>query len=421
MSARRFAISLFALLSALSAHATVSEHPDFTEDRDRPVRLLLLPVQSSITRGRVTDSESLIKETAVLERAIAREAIAALQRRGYTLDAEIVSAESLASSEYLLSVMDEARDRAMESLADASRDPKGVARGRFTIDTAALPLAAHSGAEGLLILQSQSFIVSKGSKALAGIMNPFNLAAATRTRTQVIGGLFDMRDGQLLAVVAGRDMGPVLKKPDAVAKEVIASAFRDFPVQGSGKRAKPKFRKAAPPRQLAPVPVADERSTEATLAAFEEAAAAHEAPIDRDAAPATMPPEPAAVDVLENESGAERAPTTPPSIDERKSLLRLLDMAPESRPRPALQAIFLGDAGATGLTVRNMSPSPVRVSVDRALFELLEPGQRLELAVRTGSHRLLVAHADEDRELVRAAVIVREGRIAIAELWPVSD
>ena len=80
--------------------------------------------------------------------------------------------------------------------------------------------------------------------------------------------------------------------------------------------------------------------------------------------------------------------------------------------------MFLGDEGPTSLAVRNMSPHSVRVSLDRDAFVLLEPGELLERPVRAGSHRLLVAHAEEERELVRAAVIVREGRVAIAELWP---
>lgn len=430
MTTRILAAGLLFLLAG-PAVAAVGEHPDFTEDRNRPARIVLLPVQSSITRGRLTDAESLIKETEVLEQALTREAASALQALGYELDTEIVSAEALASNEGLLAIMDEARDRAYESLGDASRDPKGIGMGRFTIEDSALPLAAHSGAEGLLVLQSQSFIVSKGSKALGAILNPFNLTA-TATRTQVFGGLFDMRDGQLLAVFTGRDVGPVLKKPDGVARQVIASAFSDYPRLGSAQPAKAKLRRAAPPRDLEPVPATDKRSAADTLAAFEEAAASAEEPVDRDAAPdldGGVETEPEGTESAEAAEPTESAPQPPASgepapalsTDEQELLLALLDAPPEARPAPTLQVVLLGDVGATALAVRNMSPEPVRVSIDRSPLVEVQPGGLLELEVKPGSHRLLVAHAEGDRELARAAVTVREGRVGIVELWPAGN
>ena len=78
MRLRGLGSALLMLLVALPAAGSVSEHPDFTENRDRPARIVLLPVQSSITRGRMTDSESLIKETRALEQALTREAARAM-------------------------------------------------------------------------------------------------------------------------------------------------------------------------------------------------------------------------------------------------------------------------------------------------------------------------------------------------------
>jgi hypothetical protein len=413
----RLACLAIAMAVAGSAAATVSEHPDFTENRDRPQRIVLLPVQSTITRGRLTDAQSLIKETEVLEDALTREAAAALQLLGYELDIETTSTEAVASDERLLLIMDEARDRAFESLGDANRDPKGVGRGRFSIGDAAIPLASHARADGLLVLQSQSFIISKGSKALGALFNPLSLAT-TGTRTDLMGGLFDMRDGQLLAVVAGREVGPVLKKPDEVARQVIASTFSSFPAHGRGKQAKAKLRRAAPRREIVPVPQAGELGEVATLAAFEEIAAEVEAATDvaatspetDDDSPAmTGEPPPLQQDAVE----------APPSVSEQDLLLRLLETPPSVRPEPTLQAVFLGDVGATALGVRNMSPNPLRISINRAALVSMAPGELFEVAVKPGSHRLLVVHAEEERELVRAKVSVLEGRVAITELWPV--
>ena len=57
----------------------------------------------------------MIKETKALETALAREAVRAFEALGYRLDAESASAEALAADEELLTVADEARDRARET------------------------------------------------------------------------------------------------------------------------------------------------------------------------------------------------------------------------------------------------------------------------------------------------------------------
>jgi hypothetical protein len=431
---------LAGLLPALAFAATVQEHPDFTEDRFRPTRWLLLPPEASITRGRVTDAEPMIKETEALETALAREAARSFGALGYRLDAESASAQALAADEELLAIADEARDRARETLARASTDPKGIARGRFTIGDAGLPLAAATGADGLLLLQSQSLIVSKGSKALSAIFNPLNLVAATRTRTQVVGALYDLRDGQLLAVVLGRDVGAVLKNPDEVARQVLDSAFRELPRQGVGQAAKRKFREAAPAREVEPVPELGGSSGEQVLAAFDEVAGELEAPVDRDAAAAGDAPAPpreagGADDLNEAQAGPgpdtappaattiemdprEQEPRLAPRGAEAEAIEALLAAPPEERPEPELQVVFLGDAGETGVRVRNMAPRVVRVSLDRGAWRVLEAGGVVEFGVDPGGHRLLVADAAEDREIARAAVVASEGRLAIVELWP---
>lgn len=450
------------LLPPLGLAATVQEHPDFTEDHFRPTRWLLLPPEAAITRGRVTDAEPMIKETEALEVALAREAKRAFEALGYRLDVESASAEALAADEELLAVADEARDRARETLARAGNDPKGIARGRFTIGDAGLPLAAATGAEGLLLLQSQSLIVSKGSKALSAIFNPLNLVAATRTRTQVVGALYDLRDGQLLAVVMGRDIGPVLKEPDEVARQVLDSAFGGLPRRGVGQAAKRKFREAAPPREVEPVPELGGASGEEVLAAFEEVADELEAPVDRDAATAADAPSPPAEAPSSpaDEAGAaaadERAPADAPPSDapsdapsdppsdapaappveldpsepeprlapraaEAETIEALLAAPPEERPEPELRVVFLGDLGETGLRVRNMAPRVVRVSLDRGAWRLVKAGGAVEFPVKPGGHRLLVADAAEDREIARAAVVASQGRLAIVELWPVPE
>ena len=64
-----------------------------------------------------------------------------------------------------------------------------------------------------------------------------------------------------------------------------------------------------------------------------------------------------------------------------------------------------------------MTLATVRIAVDLTAWRTLLPGDAVRLDVGRGSHRLLVAHETQDRELARAACIVSTGRIAIAELW----
>jgi hypothetical protein len=421
--ATRAAVPLACVLAVVPASARPVEHPDFTENLNRPVLWLLLPPESSITRGRVTDAEPLIQETLALEEALSASMVRQLGALGYQVDALSASVEAQAGDEQLRELAADATDLALEALAKASHDPNGVAEGRFTIGDGALALGARTGAEGLIVLRSESLIASKGSKALSGIMNPFNLLSATRTRTQLIGGLYDARDGQLLAMIVGRDVGGVVKHPDEVGREVVESALRGFPPRGSGRAAKAKWRRQAPPRDVDPLPEPEELDVEDVLAAFESVAG--ETPEAEPSVASEAVATPAAKDA--DETAAGDAATEPEGsdvgaeVDPLEELLRLHDTLPRDRPEPELQVAFLGDVGETSLVVALMAPRAVRISIDRGEFQLLEPGGRLELAVSPGSHGLLVADAERPRELVRAVLVVVEGRRAIAELWPRGD
>ena len=421
----------------------MAEHPDFTEGLQRPERWLILPVESSITRGRLTDAEPLIKETKAIEQALTHEVERALVEGGYEVDIHSLSVDALSLDEGLDRATGEVRSRAFELLAQAGRDAKGIARGRFSIADAGLPLAAATGANGLVIVQSRSLIVSKGNKALAAVLNPFNLVGATRTRTELLVALLDLRDGQLLAVLTGGDIGAVLKNPEEVARQVVDSAFRQLPAHDRAQAAKRKFREQAPARDLRPVPQAEGPASDEVLTAFEEVAsewegqAGHPEPggslTPESEAPAASPAPGQGVEAAASEevapseaaaTGREAGPsgtsaTSPEPVGEAAGSLRdMFDSPPEARPEPELQVVFLGEPGPTALRIRNMAREPSRVSIGRRPWRLLPPGESLDLPVEPGSHQILVAAAEVDRELARAAVIAGEGRIAIVELWP---
>jgi hypothetical protein len=431
---------LAALAAAGSARAAGAnwEHPDFAAGTARPVRIMVLPPMSDMVRSRVNEGVPLVKETAALETALAQSTADTLKALGYEPDVETLSTQRQAEDRDLAALVRAMTDRVDEIVPNVADEPRAIREGRFTVGESALALAARTGGDGFLIVQSQTIIPSKGQRAHSSVLAAAfgGIPVPPTNITQAVAILVNGHTGDISTVKVGSAGGPVLKQPQEVARKVATDTFRSFPartqVHPLGKKA---ARRAAEHRGEVPSAHETTAPEEDVLARY-EAAAATEAETaggtPREQGEIVEPrkefdvggPMPAQVPQATAEDVGQTAapvvvpsgapgPVTPDGPDPKAAWRTPLEM----RPAPTRQVIFQMLDGGPSVAVRNVADPDFRVSIDDAPWSTLSAGGMLTVPVAAGSHRILAIGAD-GREVARASCIVSADRMAVAELWP---
>ncbi|MEM7245297.1 MAG: hypothetical protein AAF533_08125 [Acidobacteriota bacterium] len=396
---------------APDAAAASYEHPDFTEGHERPARLLVLPPVSSISRSKINESEPLIKETRALEDALAGSVSNRLTLLGY--EVVLLTPEEINDDPRLADWYEQFLARALETASQASVKPKDIRFGRFSIGDHGFPLADRFQVDGAVLLNSQSLIHGKGKKALFGVLGTVlgdPLAAARgMTRTQLLAVTYDLRDGQLLSLGAGLEAGKVLKKPEAVAAGAVHAVFADYPAIDRTRRVKPKFRQKVPRREL----TRERASTDDVLSAFDavaETATTPEVASPEVSSPYDDTPTPPPPPEIPAEAPAPPVvASTPPAPD--------VPSYPVVDP-PTVRLVRIGGTEHESLTLKNMCPDALRVSVNGEAWSLLEPGAERRWDDAVGSHELRIARGDRDEQVGQGHALIGSGRSLLVELWP---
>jgi hypothetical protein len=392
------------------------------------------------------------------------------------VDTTSLSLEAQAKDRELQSLVQRVEDRVGQVMRQVARDPKAIRAGRYTVGDVAVPIATRTGCDGVLLLDSQSVIPSKGTTALAVILGGQYYVP---TVTQAVAVLVEARSGRLHAVMAGAATGPVLKKPDVVARNVVASTFTGYPRRDEVRKAKAPKRGAAVEEEPAASP--QDLEEEKVLADFEaiyaqrgggtsgeeatepappESSESAEAPVAEPTPPVedidggngdfqadggapegtisrlepperpaeAEPPPPttdaAAAPPVETPSQAPpSAPSLPPGsavappAGEVASIRAMFAVPAAERSEPTLAVTLQGGLGGPAVVVRNASPSAVRVSIGFTAWEEVAPGAELRREVSPGSPWVLVSDAS-GRELARASCVVGADRTVTLELVP---
>ena len=466
---RRWRPALAAALLVLPVVASAAgfEHPDFASNVRRPKRVLVLPPQTQIVRARMTDAKELVKETAELERGIATGAADTIDVLGYDGDADVLDPAAIQEDREIMGLVKDLQDRIDDALGHATRDPRDVRVGRFTLGEAVLPLADRTKADAFLAVRAQSIVPSKGRRALGAFLGAVfgGVPVPPTNVTQGIVVLVDARTGDLAWLNGASVSGAVVKEPGDVGAHLAKAMLRAYPRVDEVHKVR-KGKKGSEPGESAPQPSDDTEEAEAAIARFEQVAAGGEAAAGAEAAEAgpgaarhepteaelaaiaaradagtarasatPAPAEPTPVEDVTHrdefaggatpveapEAVADPVPPPAPALspdEELRQIDALWRSAPGTRPAPTRQVVFQMLDGGPGIVLRNMSEPAVRISVDLGPWMRLDAAERREVPAGTGAHRILVVD-DEGVEIARASCIVGEGRLAMAEVWPV--
>lgn len=419
--------------SAGGARASAWEHPDFASAASRPRRIAVLPAQSSMTRTRLNDAVPFVKETALLETALRNEAAGSLRALGYEPDLAALSPEALARDRELRELVRSLETQLGGVVDVAAGRPRDIARGRYSVGDAVLPLQARTQADGFLWVESQSVVPSKGQRTLASIFTVLSGSVGVPTnQTQVLVVLVDAHTGNLASVASAVTGGAVLKEPEQVAQRAVSQVFRQWPSFAAARRVSPK-RQAAAEAAVAPrVPGlagAGPLDEAEVIARFEEAAArasgepapervaVHDEFTD-DGRPIAAADAPDAAPISAFEPAGARPPTSATAtIGSTDTIVAPPPAAAWQSPPAAASRQFVLQMldGGPGVVVRSMVPEDVLVSVDLGAWSRLRQGEQVRVETGPGSHRILALSVD-GRELARTSVLVSDS-LATAELW----
>jgi hypothetical protein len=449
ISVRRAVLAMLLLASAASVAARSWESPAFAANERRPKRIAILAPRAEMVLARVNDAVPFVKETALIEDAVRAEAASVLRGLGYEPDVESLATARLSADPELKDLVTKLEIE-LGQLADvASQDPRDIRAGRFTVGETAAPVAARTGADGFLWLESQSIVPSKGQRALGTVMLAlFGSGGVPTNQTSIVALLVDGHTGELARVSSAVVAGAVLKEPGPIGAKAVRSAFQDWPSSTTVRKLTRRQQRAhAASSEVASTPAAVAEDEEASArAAFEKAAAAAAAapaddaervegrddfapagpglaadaasPVETAAPVATPPreapvPEPPPPPVPAPAPAPSLAPPPPRSDDAKASW----DLPESSRPAPSAKLAMQMLPGGPALVVRNSTREPLRVSVELGAFATIAPDAEQRFEASSGSRRVLVVRED-GAEAARVSVLLGPASLASVEILP---
>ena len=437
--------------AAAGARATSWHHPEFA--LSRPETLAILPIEASITRGKVNDAEPMIKESGDLERALLETVASELRAKGYAVDDTTLQRHATAAGGDLQDAVQRVASRIEEALGVMSSKPRSIREGRFSIGDSGLPLAAATRSDGLVLLRARSIIPSKGTRALSGVLSTVfgGIPYVPTTKLEVLAVIVDARTGELQAVFDDVVSGPILKETAKVGAEGVRAAFHGYPRKGEQlrltKRDRRELERQEAERPSRATPAVEPSASADVVAEFEkayeesgsDAVASREDDEVDGLAPLpvqpVLPAEPWTPDgqplSAADAASGERSPpagalpgTSPASASAviagppDAAIEGLYRVNAPDRPAPTHQPVIqVTDGTAAGLMVQNASAEALRVSVNLTGWLTLRPGELLRVELPPMSHRILVT-GPEGRERMRLSVMVLPGRVTNVEIHP---
>jgi hypothetical protein len=221
------AASLILLVVLLMAGCArpVRARPELSEGKHHRT-ISILPPLVTISKSRMSGGEGLVAESLMMEDRILALLSSELTGKGYQTS-DTLTLEKLDQAPELRAAVTDLQARHDELLPVISRDPRGVAKGRFSLGGDVPAVGGAAGTDLLAFARAQGLVVSGGRKTFEGILSlgqrvPRNWLAIRIT-------VVDARDGRVMATVNGFAFGGFLKQPDEVVGRALHKAFRKFP------------------------------------------------------------------------------------------------------------------------------------------------------------------------------------------------
>ena len=216
---------LLLALGTVSAGAAEYMTPEFARAEFRPETMVLIPPRAEVTKKKVTSTEQMIEEGAVLEDAtslVLKEQLGAL---GYTV--RVLTVGEVNADPALQLMVRNFNERYDADLVQVVKKPKDIRKRRFSFGDEARILAARLEAEAIVVGRISASGATGGQKTMAFIFGGSSGHAALNLG--IVAGDNGDLEGFFTYVDRGMSPEKIALEPVETMAKVSAKTLKDFP------------------------------------------------------------------------------------------------------------------------------------------------------------------------------------------------
>ncbi len=187
--------------------------------------MVLIPPRAEVTKKKVTSTEQMIEEGAVLEDAtslVLKEQLGAL---GYTI--RVLTIDEVNTDPELQLMVRNFNERYDADLAQVVKKPKDIRKRRFSFGDEARILAARLEAEAIIVGRISASGATGGQKTMAFLLGGSSGHAALNL--SIVAGDNGDLEGFFTYVDSGMSPEKIALEPVETMAKVSAKALKDFP------------------------------------------------------------------------------------------------------------------------------------------------------------------------------------------------
>ncbi len=216
---------LLLALGTVSAGAAEYMTPEFARAEFRPKTMVLIPPRAEVTKRKVTSTEQMIEEGAVLEDATSLVLTEQLGALGYTV--RVLTIGEVNTDPELQRMVRNFNERYDADLAQVVKKPKDIRKRRFSFGDEARILAARLEAEAIIVGRISASGATGGQKTMAFLLGGSSGHAALNL--SIVAGDNGDLEGFFTYVDAGMSPEKIALEPVETMAKVSAKALKDFP------------------------------------------------------------------------------------------------------------------------------------------------------------------------------------------------
>ena len=215
------------ILSLVSVSAGAAEYmtPEFAKADFRPMTMVLIPPRAEVIKKKVTSTEQMIEEGAVLEDAtslVLQEQFSAL---GYQL--RVLSADEVNADPELQLMVRNFNERYDTDLSQVLKKPKDIRKRRFSFGDEARILAARLDAEVLVVGRISASGATGGQKTMAVLFG--GSAGHAALNLGIVAGDNGDLEGFFAYMDPGMSPEKIALEPVETMAKVSAKTLKKFP------------------------------------------------------------------------------------------------------------------------------------------------------------------------------------------------
>jgi hypothetical protein len=220
----RVLIGAGALLAAAQVFAAMRATPEFQDGTTRPVSIALLPVQATVVKAKVVESENLVDESSELGGLLAAELEAIMESNGYLL--ELVSPERINADPRLQEYVVDANRRYDEMLGQVRLNR--VKRRIYNAGDEMRLLAGYLGVDAIAFSRLQVVAATGGRTAVALLVGIGSMGGTSSTLSIVNGSSGDL-EALFISANTGGSYKQIEEDPRGQMARVAAATLARLP------------------------------------------------------------------------------------------------------------------------------------------------------------------------------------------------